>query len=227
MNTNTKPVATGIEALVCEDIARRQAHGVAKYGTTVADNPLALVQWLQHAYEESLDLSIYLRRAIAQMQSQVHPASQNALQAMRRYLGDRDPGQPGGDIADVWRAIEADEARLAAGASVGPSSTACDDQLQPAPRAEDVVFVDGLGFTVSPSAKCPAADALGAIACQDRRQCFEACGSVATDHLQTAIRVAITPTMTSASGQRECCGRPSFCDVPCFHRPGGKNGGAA
>jgi len=59
--------ATGIEALVCNEIAARQSHGIAKYGTTVADNPLALRQWLQHALEECLDQAVYLRRAIAEM----------------------------------------------------------------------------------------------------------------------------------------------------------------
>ena len=42
--------ATGIEAIVCADIAKRQMLGVQKYGTTVQDNPLTLRQWLQHAY---------------------------------------------------------------------------------------------------------------------------------------------------------------------------------
>ena len=55
---------TGIEAQVCEDIARRQALGIAKYGQTVAENPLKLREWLQHAYEETLDNAVYLRRAI-------------------------------------------------------------------------------------------------------------------------------------------------------------------
>lgn len=55
---------TGIEAIVCKDIAARQSLGVAKYGTTVAANPLHLSQWLQHAYEECLDQAVYLRRAI-------------------------------------------------------------------------------------------------------------------------------------------------------------------
>ncbi|WP_310637283.1 hypothetical protein [Delftia acidovorans] len=58
---------TGIEALVCDDIAQRQALGIAKYGTTVAENPLELRQWMQHAYEEALDQAIYLRRAIAEL----------------------------------------------------------------------------------------------------------------------------------------------------------------
>lgn len=56
--------ATGTEALVCDDIAERQRMGINKYGTTVCANPLELRQWLQHAYEESLDKAIYLKRAI-------------------------------------------------------------------------------------------------------------------------------------------------------------------
>ena len=62
-----RPVATGTEARVCADIALRQALGVQKYGTTVEDNPLTLRAWLQHAYEETLDHAIYLRRSIEQI----------------------------------------------------------------------------------------------------------------------------------------------------------------
>lgn len=58
---------TGIEAQVCEDIARRQQFGLHKYGTTVAQNPLELRQWLKHAYEEALDQAIYLRRAMSEI----------------------------------------------------------------------------------------------------------------------------------------------------------------
>ena len=60
----------GTEAEVCADIARRQAFGKNKYGTTVAENPLSLRAWLVHAYEESLDLPIYLKRAIAEIDAQ-------------------------------------------------------------------------------------------------------------------------------------------------------------
>lgn len=62
--------ATGIEALVCAEIASRQKNGLAKYGTTVAENPLALREWLQHQYEELLDAAIYCRRAIAEIDKQ-------------------------------------------------------------------------------------------------------------------------------------------------------------
>ncbi len=60
----------GIEAEVCADIARRQAFGKNKYGTTVAENPLSLRAWLNHAYEETLDKAVYLKRAIAEIDAQ-------------------------------------------------------------------------------------------------------------------------------------------------------------
>lgn len=59
--------ATGTEARVCEDIAARQLRGIGKYGTTVGQNPLTHRQWLQHAYEEALDLAIYLKRSMEEL----------------------------------------------------------------------------------------------------------------------------------------------------------------
>jgi hypothetical protein len=59
--------ATGTEARVCDDIARRQAHGLAKYGMSVEGNPLPLRAWLPHASEEVLDQAVYLRRAMDEM----------------------------------------------------------------------------------------------------------------------------------------------------------------
>ena len=55
------------ETEVCADIMRRQELGIAKYGTTVAQNPLDLRQWLQHAYEEKLDDAVYMKRAIQEL----------------------------------------------------------------------------------------------------------------------------------------------------------------
>jgi hypothetical protein len=59
-------IPSGIESLVCDDIAKRQQVGIAKYGTTVAENPLTHAEWLQHAYEECLDMAVYLKRAMAE-----------------------------------------------------------------------------------------------------------------------------------------------------------------
>lgn len=61
--------ATGIEAEVCGDIAMRQQAGIIKYGVTVAENPLELEEWLQHAYEETLDKAIYLKAAIKKLKA--------------------------------------------------------------------------------------------------------------------------------------------------------------
>ena len=82
----------GTEASVCLDIGSRQEMGIAKYGTTVADNPLSLRQWLQHAYEETLDKAIYLKRAIAEIDAQAVP-----------YIGP-DRRACGKDLDDMVRA---------------------------------------------------------------------------------------------------------------------------
>lgn len=63
--------ASGIEALVVHDITVRQQHGIAKYGTTVDENKLTRKQWLQHAYEEALDLAIYLRKCIKEEENAI------------------------------------------------------------------------------------------------------------------------------------------------------------
>lgn len=60
--------ATGTEARVCADIANRQQRGIEKYGYTVEGNPLHLISWLRHAYEECLDQAVYLRRAIEEIE---------------------------------------------------------------------------------------------------------------------------------------------------------------
>jgi hypothetical protein len=61
------------EALVCVDIRYRQQMGIRKYGTTVAANTLTEEQWLQHAYEEALDLAIYLKRLMQQKATSQQP----------------------------------------------------------------------------------------------------------------------------------------------------------
>jgi hypothetical protein len=58
---------TGTELAVCKDIEYRQTMGINKYGTTVAENPLELREWLQQAYEEALDMAIYLKRTMEEL----------------------------------------------------------------------------------------------------------------------------------------------------------------
>ena len=74
-HTGPVPAPTGTEARVCEDIARRQQLGIHKYGQTVSANPLGHRAWLWHAYEESLDHTVYLRRAIEQLDTDAAAAA--------------------------------------------------------------------------------------------------------------------------------------------------------
>jgi hypothetical protein len=67
LDYDEKPVANGTERRVCEDIIMRQAFGMGKYKVSVEENPLTTRQWLQHAYEEALDLAVYLRRTMEEM----------------------------------------------------------------------------------------------------------------------------------------------------------------
>lgn len=55
------------EKEVCKNILDRQQLGIKKYGRTVAGNPLTERQWIQHAYEEALDMAIYLKRLMQEM----------------------------------------------------------------------------------------------------------------------------------------------------------------
>lgn len=64
---NMQIEATGTEMRVCADIAKRQQLGLKKYGVTVEKSNLTLRQWLQHAYEETLDNAVYLKRAMEEM----------------------------------------------------------------------------------------------------------------------------------------------------------------
>lgn len=67
LDYDDKPEPIGTERLVCEDIIRRQAFVLGKCGMSVQDSPLSHRQWLQHAYEEALDLAVSLRRCIEEI----------------------------------------------------------------------------------------------------------------------------------------------------------------
>lgn len=96
---------TGTEAKVCEDIARRQRFGMGKYSVTVADNPLDLRQWLNHAYEESLDQSVYLKRAMEEMNDlSAYKDLAIRLGAIVEYIQDFFPTK---DALDALKELEA------------------------------------------------------------------------------------------------------------------------
>lgn len=49
---------------VINDIQQREQKGIETYGTTMDREDLTQDQWLQHAYEESLDFCIYLKKLL-------------------------------------------------------------------------------------------------------------------------------------------------------------------
>lgn len=49
---------------VINDIQQRELKGIETYGTTMDRDDLTQDEWLQHAYEESLDFCIYLKKLI-------------------------------------------------------------------------------------------------------------------------------------------------------------------
>ena len=55
---------TGTEARVCQLIAERQRLGLNKYGVSVQDNPLSLLEWMKHLQAELADALVYVTRAI-------------------------------------------------------------------------------------------------------------------------------------------------------------------
>jgi hypothetical protein len=52
---------------VINDLNARSALGIKKYGTTLDANPMNLKEWIQSAYEETLDLALYLKRAMKEV----------------------------------------------------------------------------------------------------------------------------------------------------------------
>jgi len=49
---------------VIADLERREQKGLVEYGTTVDRTDLSKDFWLNSAYEEALDLAIYLKKLI-------------------------------------------------------------------------------------------------------------------------------------------------------------------
>jgi hypothetical protein len=47
---------------VIVELEAREAKGVETYGTTLDRQDLTRSEWLQHAYEEALDLALYLKK---------------------------------------------------------------------------------------------------------------------------------------------------------------------
>jgi len=62
-----KKYSTVLENVI-SDLRKREEKGLKEYGTTVDRKDLTLKDWLNEAYEEALDLAVYLRRAMDDIQ---------------------------------------------------------------------------------------------------------------------------------------------------------------
>ena len=59
-----------IVAATIKDIENRRDVGFKKYGVTLDREDLSLKDWVQHAYEESLDKSLYLKKIITMLDTE-------------------------------------------------------------------------------------------------------------------------------------------------------------
>jgi len=52
---------------VIDSYKKRSVKGIAKYGTTLSDNPLSTLEWLEHLQEELMDATLYIERLKKEM----------------------------------------------------------------------------------------------------------------------------------------------------------------
>lgn len=57
---------------VIEDMRQRETKGKAEYGTTMDRTDLSDTDWMDYAYEEALDLSLYLKKIILNRNDKVY-----------------------------------------------------------------------------------------------------------------------------------------------------------
>jgi succinate dehydrogenase flavin-adding protein (antitoxin of CptAB toxin-antitoxin module) len=55
---------------VVEEFKTRSEKGIKKYGVTLDRTDLDILDWLQHAKEEAMDLVCYLERTIQEIKSE-------------------------------------------------------------------------------------------------------------------------------------------------------------
>ena len=60
-----------VYAQVMFDLRAREKMGIEKYGVSVDKAKLETLQWMQHAYEESLDHAIYMKKLILEAHRQI------------------------------------------------------------------------------------------------------------------------------------------------------------
>lgn len=65
MNTTNNPMQVNLETdIIVQEVKelyeKRSQIGIKKYGTTLERDDLSIEQWIEHAIEEAMDLTLYL-----------------------------------------------------------------------------------------------------------------------------------------------------------------------
>ncbi len=61
-----EPQASDLLTSVIQDLKDREIKGIENYGTSMDRTDLTQKEWIQHAYEEALDLALYLKKIMTQ-----------------------------------------------------------------------------------------------------------------------------------------------------------------
>jgi succinate dehydrogenase flavin-adding protein (antitoxin of CptAB toxin-antitoxin module) len=66
-NYNNDPKKDKYVQAVKEKFEQRSQTGIKKYNTTLEREDLDIIDWLRHAQEEAMDLTLYLEKIIAEI----------------------------------------------------------------------------------------------------------------------------------------------------------------
>ena len=59
-----------IEELVCKKILNRADIGLDKYAVTMERDDLSLIEWIEHAQQEAMDLVVYLEKILTMIRGE-------------------------------------------------------------------------------------------------------------------------------------------------------------
>jgi hypothetical protein len=74
-STVDKSLDDSIVKSVIKKYSERSQRGIDKYGTTMDREDLSVLDWLRHAQEEAMDLSLYLEKLIVKEELAPHSLS--------------------------------------------------------------------------------------------------------------------------------------------------------
>lgn len=75
------------EEQIIKEIRQRKIHGLKKYGKTVDQNPLSLLEWIEHAKQEAMDFIIYLERTKRQIE--LEKTNERRIKRLNNSVGKR------------------------------------------------------------------------------------------------------------------------------------------